>query len=1070
MRVAELISSRWCFAIFTVIAMSTAVAAAQQPLMIETSSPLPTGRVQTTYSQTLEASGGTPPYRWILAHGDLPPGLDFNSSGLISGTPGSPGLFEFTVRVVDGVQEPATKDFRLSITRTLSITTASPLPNGTLGTAYSQTLAATGGIPPYTWLHDEGELPPGLNLTSSGGSSGLISGTPTSLGIFSFVAMVVENNPGCPPSVSCLPVERDLKRFDITIDPPLTITTPSPLGIGVVGTPYSARLEASGGAPPYTWVRTVGSLPPGLVLTSSGPSSGLISGTPASSGNFNFTAQVTDTVGRTAVRAFDVIIHPPLTITTSSPLPVGVVAAPYSRSLTASGGTLPYTWVRTGGSLPPGLIFSSSGDSNALISGTPTSPGDFNFTAQVTDSGGRTAVKVFDVTINSALTITTASPLPVGVAGTPYSQSLTASGGTQPFTWVRSAGSLPAGLDLSSNGLISGTPTSAGNFNFTAQVTDTGGRTAVKTFDVSIIPPLTITTVSPLPNGTEGTAYSHPLAASGGSPPYSWSITGLPPGLTLNTTNGTISGAPRSSGSFGLTVRVTDSAGRTATKILDIAIDPPPLTITTPSVPTGMVGTAYSQQLAATGGTPPHTWTRSVGSLPPGLDLNSGGLISGTPTSPGSFTFTAQVTDNAQRTASQIFNITINPLPLTITTASPLPTGMMGTAYMQQQLEATGGTLPHTWARSAGSLPAGLDLSSDGLISGTPTSPGNFNFTAQVMDSARRTTSRVFDITIDPLPLTITTVSPLPTRMIGTAYRQQQLEATGGTPPYTWVMSAGSLPVGLNLDSSGLISGTPTSSGNFNFTTQVTDNAQRTAIRTFEVTIDPLTINITGPGSADSVDQPSGNITLSNSYPSPITARITLTFSPDGNLPDNREVGFLVDRRVIGRVIDIALPAGSTTGPEGFAFQAGTVAGVIRISVTRVTVEDSGTDITPSSPPSHTIVVNRRAPVIDSVTIGSRTASSFEVVITGYSNIRAVSQGTFRFTGRAGSNLQTESIPTDLNNDFSTWYANSDSLQWGGQFRSVTIFTVQGDIDALSSVSVTLTNAVGTSQARSANF
>jgi hypothetical protein len=614
--------------------------------------------------------------------------------------------------------------------------------------------------------------------------------------------------------------------------------------------------------------------------------------------------------------------------------------------------------------------------------------------------------------------------------------------------------------------LISGTPASPGIFNFTAQVADSGERTAVKAFDVTIILPLTITTASPLPNGTEGTAYSYTLGAVGGTPPYSWSATGLPPGLTLNSANGVIGGAPSGAGSFGLTVRVTDNAGRTATKILDISIDPSPVTITTGTpLLTGTVGTAYSQQLAATGGAPPYTWARIAGSLPAGLDLSSSGLISGTPTSPGNFTFTAQVTDSAQRTATKVFAIAIDPPSLTITTASPLPPGTMGTAYAQQQLAAIGGTPPYTWARSAGALPAGLDLNSSGLISGTPASTGTFNFTAQVTDSAQRTASRVFDITIDPLPLTITTASPLPPGMMDTVYPAQQLAAIGGTLPYTW-LSLGSLPAGLNLDSSGLIAGTPTSSGNFTFTAQVTDTALRTATMEFAVTINPPPlppISITGlPDSAEPSQQHTGRIALTSRYPSSITARLGFTFTPDGNLPSDPNIGFLAADGFIRPSIEIMLPANADS--VEFAMQTGTIAGVIRITVT----SESGTDITPS--PAPTIVVNRRAPVITSVTIGARTASSFEIVIEGYSNIRSVSQGMFRFTGRTGSNLQTESIPIDLSNDFVVWYANPDSVRRGSQFRSVTTFTVQGDISALSSVSVTLANAVGTSQPKSANF
>ena len=169
----------------------------------------------------------------------------------------------------------------------------------------------------------------------------------------------------------------------------------------------------------------------------------------------------------------------------------------------------------------------------------------------------------------------------------------------------------------------------------------------------------TITSLNPAstrvggPNATVGTAYSQQLAVSGGNPPYSWSVGSLPPGLTLNSTTGVIGGAPTDSGSFNFTVQVTDSARRIATKTFDVTVNPPVLTVTTPSpLPAGMEGTAYSQQLAATGGTPPYTWALSAGSLPAGLDLNPSGLISGTPASPGNFNFTARVTDTDQRTAS----------------------------------------------------------------------------------------------------------------------------------------------------------------------------------------------------------------------------------------------------------------------------------------------------------------------------------------------------------------------------------------------------------------------------------
>jgi hypothetical protein len=350
--------------------------------------------------------------------------------------------------------------------------------------------------------------------------------------------------------------------------------------------------------------------------------------------------------------------------------------------------------------------------------------------------------------------------------------------------------------------------------------------------------PLEITTPSSLPSVTIGTAYSTTLTATGGTTPYAWSVSaGAPPsGLTLSSA-GVLSGTPTAAGPVSFTAKVSDASAQTATAPLQITILPVPLQITTTSpLPSGQTSVAYSTTLTATGGTTPYTWSVSTGASPSGLTLTSGGLLSGTPTAAGPFSFTAKVTDAGAQTATAPLQITIAPAPLEITTTSPLPSGQVSMAY-STTLTATGGTTPYAWSINSGALPSGLTLSSAGVLSGTPTTSGPANFTAKVTDAAAQTAAAPLQITIAPAPLQITTTSVLPSGRVGVAY-STSLIAIGGATPYTWSLSAGSPPSGLTLSSAGVLSGTPTASGPVSFTAKVTDAAAQAAIAPLQMTID----------------------------------------------------------------------------------------------------------------------------------------------------------------------------------------------------------------------------------------
>jgi hypothetical protein len=260
----------------------------------------------------------------------------------------------------------------------------------------------------------------------------------------------------------------------------------------------------------------------------------------------------------------------PLTISTSS-LPSGKSQTSYSATLSATGGKQPYSWSLSSGALPAGLSLTSS---TGQISGTPTQSGSFGFTAKVVDSSSpaQSATQSLTLSISSSssgLQITT-SKLPNGQVGNKYQSTLAATGGTSPYIWSTTSGSLPAGLSLSSSsGTISGTPTTTGTSNFTIQVTDSKSQTASASLSITISSSgggstsLMITTNS-LPGAQVSQPYSVTLAASGGQAPYTWGMASgagsLPPGLTLAASTGTISGTPTTSNAFTFTVQVSDSS------------------------------------------------------------------------------------------------------------------------------------------------------------------------------------------------------------------------------------------------------------------------------------------------------------------------------------------------------------------------------------------------------------------------------------------------------------------------------------------------------------------------------
>jgi len=738
------------------------------------------GEVNTAFNATVGVSGGATPYTFSVASGTLPVGLTLNtSSGAITGTPTAPGTFTIQVMDANGTVSASNCPFTITNAPIISCPSVS---SGEVNAAFSAAVGASGGTMPYTFSVASGTLPAGLTLNPS---TGTITGTPTAAGTFTIQVTDVK---GVVSTGSC--------PFTIISGP--TISCPS-VSSGEVSVPFSATVGVSGGTSPYTFSVATGTLPAGLALS---PSSGAITGTPTAVGSF--TIQVTDAKGVTSASScpFTIISGPTINCPSVSS---GEVNVAFSATVGVTGGTSPYTYSLSAGTLPAGLTLNAS---SGAITGTPTAAG--TFTIQVTDAKGVVSASSCPFTIISGPTISCPS-VSSGEVSASFSASVGVSGGTSPYIFSVASGTLPAGLSLNaSTGAITGTPTAAGTF--TIQVTDAKGVVSASSCPFTIISGPTISCPS-VSSGEMNAAFSATVGVTGGTSPYTFSAaTGtLPAGLTLNSSSGAITGTPTAAGTF--TIQVTDAKGVVATSSCPFTIISGP-SISCPSVSSGEVNAAFSATVGVSGGTSPDIFSVASGTLPAGLSLNaSTGVITGTPTAAGAFTI--QVTDAKGVVSASSCPFTISNGPII---SCPLVSSGEVNAAFSATVGVSGGTSPYVFSVASGTLPAGLSLNaSTGAITGTPTAAGSF--TIQVTDGKGVVSASSCPFTIINGP-TINCPS-VSSGEAGVAF-SSTIGVSGGTAPYLFSVASGALPAGLTLNSSsGAITGTPTAAGTF--TIKVTD-------------------------------------------------------------------------------------------------------------------------------------------------------------------------------------------------------------------------------------------------------
>lgn len=374
-------------------------------------------------------------------------------------------------------------------------------PDGIVGMPYEIQLIGRGSCEPYfRFMIVSGALPPGISLSSGG----LLSGTSAQAGSWRFRVRARDLRASDGGPEWCISTDQADGEFVITVHPGVVVTTEAARP-GTLGAPYDLLLSAQttsgpnelsplpGCAPdelatgscPFTWSIVQGQLPAGLRLNSV---TGQVLGTPNAEGSSSFVVRAALDDGRAGTRSLTIAVRQPLAIDARAPFAVRggptlwEVGVPFGARLAGSGGTSAYSWSLAGGSLPRGLALAASG----TVAGTPRVAGSFRATIQLEDSEGRTAVFRAVFRVAARLSISTAALQP-GSVGRVYRGRLAATGGLAPRSWKVARGSLPAGIRFDrSRGLMSGTPTRAGHYRVTFEVSDRLGVKSMRSLVIDI--------------------------------------------------------------------------------------------------------------------------------------------------------------------------------------------------------------------------------------------------------------------------------------------------------------------------------------------------------------------------------------------------------------------------------------------------------------------------------------------------------------------------------------------------------------------------------------------------------
>jgi DNA-binding beta-propeller fold protein YncE len=607
--------------------------------------------------------------------GTLPAGMSFSSAGILSGTPVQSGTFSsITVTAIDANGCAATTAAYTLVVACQTITVTNPTSaTDTISSPFSATFTQSGAVGAVTFALASGTLPTGLTL----GTDGRLSGTPTQTGTFPITVKATDSN-GCAGTAT--------SAYNLIIAcNTITVTNPA-VTTGTAGLAFAQTFTASGILGTATWSES-GTLPAGITLNAA---TGVLSGTTSATGSFPIVVKATDTNGCSSISSYTLTIGCQTIAVTNPAVSSGVPGVAFSQTFTVTGILGTKTWSETG-ALPGGITLNAA---TGVLSGTTGTSSSFPIVVKVTDTNGCSGTSSYTLTIGcSALTIT--NPVVTsGTAGTAFSQTFTATGILGTAAWSET-GSLPSGIALNAaNGVLSGTTSATGSFPIVVKVTDTNGCFVTSSYTLTI-DCQTITVTKPAVNsGSPGVAFSQTFTAAGILGTVTWSESGtLPGGITLDTTNGKLSGTTNAIGSFPITVTATDTnlcSASSSTYTLSIGCA---ITAAKPSNASGVVNSPFLVDFTQSGGVLPVSF-KAVTALASGFTKPAGVAVDDAGT-----IYVADTNNDAVKEWSAAINDVATPL---VTTGLLRPGGVAVDAAGNLYIADTANSAVKEWTAPAG--------------------------------------------------------------------------------------------------------------------------------------------------------------------------------------------------------------------------------------------------------------------------------------------------------------------------------------------------------------------------------